>query len=136
MRLLARPHQLPGRIAVGAFILNSGLRKAKADKETAVQLHGMAARTYPFLAGQDPEQFTATLSKAEIALGTALLLPFVPSLLAGAALSAFSGGLLGLYVRTPGMHENLRPTQQGTALAKDVWMLGIGLTLLAEELGD
>jgi hypothetical protein len=31
------------------------------------------------------------------------------------------------------MHQpnSLRPTQMGTALAKDVWLLGIGLTLLA-----
>ena len=31
------------------------------------------------------------------------------------------------------MHEpnSLRPTQTGTGLAKDVWLLGIGLTLLA-----
>jgi hypothetical protein len=40
----------------------------------------------------------------------------VPSLVAGAALTAFSGALLGLYLRTPGMHEegSLLPTPQGT----------------------
>jgi hypothetical protein len=29
---------------------------------------------------------------------------------------------------------SLRPSQQGTALAKDVWMLGIGLGLIADDL--
>ncbi|MBW8484764.1 hypothetical protein [Actinomadura parmotrematis] len=137
MRFLARPHQLPVRIATGAFILNSGLAKARADKETAQGVHGMASGTYPFLGSQDPERFTALLSKAEIAIGAALLVPFVPSLAAGAALTGFAGGLLGLYLKTPGMRQegSLRPTQQGIPLAKDVWMLGAGLGLVAEELG-
>jgi hypothetical protein len=96
----------------------------------------MAANTYPFLGSMDPEQFAATLSKAEIAIGVALLTPFVPTAVAGAALLAFSGGLLGLYLRTPGMREpgSLRPTQQGIPLAKDVWMVGIGASLLADGL--
>ncbi|GGM63105.1 hypothetical protein GCM10010106_06310 [Thermopolyspora flexuosa] len=137
MRLFARPHQLPGRLAAGAVILNSGLGKARADEKTATELHAMAKGTYPFLENMDPVRFTRLLSKVEIALGTALLVPFVPGLLAGAGLSAFAGGLLGLYLRTPGMREEhtLRPTEQGTALAKDVWLLGIGLGLVVEELG-
>jgi hypothetical protein len=86
----------------------------------------------------DPEQFTSLLSKSEIAIGALLLAPFAPTLLAGAALTAFSGGLLGLYLRTPGMREegSLRPTQQGIPLAKDVWMLGIGATLIVDALTD
>ncbi|MFI6516032.1 hypothetical protein ACIBF1_10775 [Spirillospora sp. NPDC050679] len=137
MRFLARPHQLPVRVATGAFILNSGLGKAGADKEAAAGIHGMASGTYPFLQGQDPERFTRLLSKAEIGIGAALLAPFVPSLVAGAALTGFAGGLLGMYLRTPGMRQpgSLRPTEQGIAIAKDVWMLGIGLSLMAEELG-
>ena len=136
MRILARPHQLPARLAAGAFFLSSGLAKRNADDETAGSLHGMAAGAYPFLADQDPKEFTHRLSTAEIALGTALLVPVVPSLLAGAGLTAFAGGLVGLYLRTPGMRQegDLRPTQQGTALAKDVWLLGIGLGLVLEEL--
>ena len=71
-----------------------------------------------------------------MALGTALLLPVVPAALAGASLTAFSAGLLGLYVKTPGMRRehSLRPSQQGTALAKDVWMMAIGLGLVADAL--
>jgi hypothetical protein len=136
MRILARSHQLPTRLAAGAFILNSGLTKRKADRETAQNVHGMASGTYSFLKDQDPEEFTRRLSAAEIALGTALLVPVVPSLVAGAALTAFAGGLVGLYLKTPGMREegSLRPTQQGIALAKDVWLLAIGVSLVTEEL--
>jgi hypothetical protein len=62
----------------------------------------------------------------------------VPGLLAGAGLTAFSAGLLGLYLRTPGMREegSLRPTQQGLPIAKDVWMLGSGLSLVVDSLTD
>jgi hypothetical protein len=57
---------------------------------------------------------------------------------AGAALTAFSGGLIGLYLRTPGMRRegSLRPTQPGVPLAKDAWLVGIGLGLMADGLTD
>ncbi|MEU0564956.1 hypothetical protein ABZ297_06115 [Nonomuraea sp. NPDC005983] len=138
MRILARLHQLPPRVAAGAFILNSGLTKADADLQTAKTVHGMASGSYPFLGEKDPEAFTRLVSRAETAIGLALLLPVVPSLVAGAALTAFAGGLLGLYLSTPGLREegSLRPSQQGTPIAKDVWLLGIGLGLVVEELAD
>lgn len=96
----------------------------------------MASGTYPFLKDMDPEEFTRLLSKSEIALGAALLTPVVPSLLAGAALTAFAGGLIGLYLKTPGLREegSLRPSQQGLAIVKDIWLLGIGTGLVIEEL--
>jgi hypothetical protein len=143
MNLSAKLRRAPGRVAAGAFILNSGLGKWSADEETAARLHGMAVGTYPFLASMKPKDFARLLSASEIALGSALLLPVVPAALAGLGLSAFAGGLLGLYLRTPGMRAgdtlqpgHLRPTQQGTAIAKDVWMLGIGLGLIADAITD
>jgi hypothetical protein len=32
--------------------------------------------------------------------------------------------------------DGIRPTQQGTPLAKDVWMLGIGVGLMVDALTD
>ncbi|HXP53904.1 MAG TPA: hypothetical protein VN847_03070 [Streptosporangiaceae bacterium] len=138
MRLPMKWRHVPQRVAAGAFILNSGIGKWSADEETAKQLHGFATGTYPFLAKLKPEDFVKLLAGTEIALGTALLLPFVPSVVAGAGLTAFSGGLLGLYVRTPGMRKDGTPlpTQQGVPLAKDIWMAGIGLGLVIDELTD
>ncbi|MGY1593938.1 hypothetical protein ACI79D_18330 [Geodermatophilus sp. SYSU D00708] len=120
------------RISAGAFILNSGLGKRGADEATAAGLHGFASGTYPFLKNIPPQQFVKGLAYAEIAVGTALLTPFVPTALAGAVLTGFSGGLLGLYLNTPGMRKpgSLAPTQEGLAVAKDVWLLGIGVGLL------
>ena len=138
MRLPTKWRHVPPRVAAGAFILNSGIGKWSADEETAKQVHGFATGTYPFLAKLKPEDFVKLLAGTEIALGTALLLPFVPSVVAGAGLTAFSGGLLGLYVRTPGMRKDGSPlpTQQGVPLAKDIWMAGIGLGLVIDELTD
>jgi hypothetical protein len=136
MGIAAISRRLPGRLAAGAFILNAGVGKWSADEETAARLQGMAAGTYPFLAKMKPADFARLLAVSEMALGAALLLPVVPTGLAGAGLTAFSGGLLGMYLRTPGMTRegSVRPSQQGTALAKDVWMLAIGLGLMADAL--
>ena len=136
MRFSIKASHLPPRIAAGAFILNSGVGKWSADEETAAQLHGFAVGAYPFLAKLKPKDFVRLLSAAEIALGAALLVPVIPSALVGAGLTAFSGALLGLYARTPGMRKDGTPfpTQQGIALAKDAWMLGIGLGLVIDDL--
>ena len=131
-----RLSHIPTRLAAGAFILNAGLGKWSGNEQTAAGVHGMATGTYPFLGPVEPKTFLKLLAGGEIALGTALLVPVVPAVVAGAGLVAFSAGLLGLYLRTPGMHEHLRPTQQGTAIAKDVWLLGIGAGLVLDEVAD
>jgi hypothetical protein len=66
-----------------------------------------------------PRRFVRLVCAGELALGTALLLPVIPTVVAGAALTAFSAGLLGLYLRVPEMREegSLRPTQQGLTIA-------------------
>ncbi|MGY1751489.1 hypothetical protein [Modestobacter sp. SYSU DS0511] len=135
MRLPITPAEIAPRIATGAFILNSGLGKRSVDGGTAAGLHGFAAGTYPFLKKVEPATFAKALSTTEIVLGAALLTPFVPTAVAGAALTGFSGGLVGLYLRTPGMTKpgrSVAPTQDGLTIAKDVWMLGIGLGLLTQ----
>jgi uncharacterized membrane protein YkgB len=126
--------QLPLRLTVGAFFLNSGLSKRDADQATAERLQQFATATYPFLGKLDAQKFTRLLSTGEIAVGTALLLPVIPAAVAGTALTAFSIGTVGLYLHTPGMRRegSLSPTEQGTLLAKDVWLLGIGIYLIAE----
>jgi hypothetical protein len=134
MQLPFKTRDLPLRIITGAFILNSGLDKRGVEGEAAEGMHGMAVGTYPFLSKVDPTTFVRLLSAGEIALGTALLLPVVPSRLAGAGLTAFGASLFGLYLRTPGMRrpQSLRPTQDGLPLAKDSWLLGAGLSLLLD----
>ena len=68
----------------------------------------------------------------------ALVLPVVPAGLAGAALTAFALGTLGLYLRTPGLRQegSLRPSEQGIVIAKDIWLVGIGLSLVIDEIAQ
>jgi len=136
MSMATKARRLPGRPATGAFVRSAGLSKWSADEETAAGLHGMAAATCPFLAGVKPKDFARMLSAGEIAVGSALLLPVVPARLAGSVLTAFSGGLLGLYLRTPGMRRegSVRPARQVIPLAKDAWPLAVGLGLTADAL--
>ncbi|WKD31094.1 hypothetical protein [Streptomyces xanthophaeus] len=130
----AAARQFPLRLTTGAFFLNSGISKLGADEATAEGLQQFAAMTYPFLAKPDAQKFAKLLSAGELAIAATLLVPFVPAAVAGAALTAFSVGTLGLYLRTPGMREegSLRPTEQGITLAKDLWLLGVGVALVAE----
>lgn len=132
----SRIANLPARITAGAFILNAGMGKLAADEQRAKQLHAMAAGTYPPLADMTPTQFVKALAVSEVALGGALLAPVVGDGLAGLGLTAFAGGLLGMYLKTPGMRKegSLAPSPQGTAIAKDVWLLGIGLSLVTGAL--
>ena len=180
MSLAAKLRRAPGRVAAGAFILNSGIGKlTSTSEEQAKGVHGMATGTYGFLGKVDPKLFAKLLAAGEITVGGALLLPFVSPVIAGGAvwvvdydgrlgkvepklflkalgagevalgaalllpifpaglvglgLLGFSGALLTTYVRTPGMHDaQLRPTQQGVPIAKDIWMAGIGAGLVLD----
>lgn len=120
------------RLVSGAFILNSGINKLRLDQESAAGLQQMAANGVPQLASLDSATFGKVLSGSEIGLGASLLMPLVPSRLAGVGLAAFSAVVLSSYLRTPGMTESdgIRPTADGTALAKDVWLAGIAVALI------
>jgi hypothetical protein len=125
----------PLRIATGAFILNAAMGKVGGDEKTAANLHGMASRAYPMLAKVEPKPFLKVLTAGELSVASALLLPIVPARLAGLALIGFSGSLLSMYARIPFLHDKfLRPTPGGVPMAKDIWMLGIGVSLLVDSI--
>ena len=73
-----------------------------------------------------------------IAVGALVLTPVVPTAVAGLALTTFAGMLTRLYLKAPGLREegSLQPTEQGTAIAKDLWMLAIGTALTIDGLTD
>ncbi|SMX98577.1 hypothetical protein BAURA63_03284 [Brevibacterium aurantiacum] len=120
------------RAVPGAFILNSGIGKLGLDEESAAGLQQMAANGVPFVEEMTPAQFGKFLSYGEIAVGAALLLPFVPTRLAGAALTTFSAGLVANYFAIDSMTEEdgIRPSQDGIPVAKDTWLAAIGLALM------
>ncbi len=126
---------VPLRVATGAYILNSGISKLGADEGTAQYLHSAAASTYPALFKDlKPSTFARVLAYSEMAVGAALLAPKVSSTVAGAALTGFGASLMGMYFTTPSMtlDDGIRPSQEGMSLAKDMWLVGAGLTLLSQ----
>lgn len=122
------------RAVPGAFILNSGIGKLGMDEGTATYLQQTAAHGVPMVENMTPAQFGKFLSYGEIAVGAALLLPFVPTRLAGAALTTFSAGLVANYFSIDSMTQDdgIRPSEDGTALAKDTWLAAIGVSLLLD----
>jgi uncharacterized membrane protein YkgB len=133
-----KARDVPGRVATGAYILHTGLEKWNADEARAKALHSMAANAFPVLKDIPPAQFAKLLAASEITLGAALLAPMVPSALAGLALTGFSGSLIAMYMRTPALRKpgSIWPSQAGTGVSKDIWMVGIGLGLVVGGLTD
>jgi hypothetical protein len=138
VHLPVKARDLPGRIAAGGYILHTGLDKWHVDSARAEALHRTAASALPVLNNVPPDRFVRLLAAAEIGIGSALILPVIPGMLAGAALTGFSGALLTMYARTPALRKpgSIWPSQAGTAVSKDVWMLGIGLGLVTGSLAD
>jgi hypothetical protein len=133
-----RLRTIPTRLVAGGYILHSGLSKRDAPTEMAAGRHGLASGAFPFLKDWDPEDFVKALSAGEMTVGSLVLLPLVPNKLAGLALTGFGGGLVTMYLRTPSLRQpgSVWPNQNGTAISKDVWLLGIGLGLLVDSLTD
>jgi len=129
-----RAHDVPGRVSTGAYILHAGVTKWSGSDEQATAVHRAAAGAFPFLKAVPPPRFLRVLAVAEMATGALLLAP-VPNRVAGLALTAFSGALLTMYLRTPSLHKagSFWPTPAGTAISKDIWMLGIGLGLIGRR---
>ena len=125
---------IPLRVVTGAYILHAGIDKWGGDEERASQVHALAAAAYPVFDSVPPPRFLRMLAAGEMATGAALLVPTVSTATAGLALTGFSGALVGLYAKTESMRKpgSVWPTPQGIAVSKDVWLLGIGLALLAD----
>lgn len=120
------------RLVTGAYILNSGVGKLGLDHDHSSGLQDVASQVIPQVAQIDSDKFGSYLGIGEIALGSALLAPFIPSRLAGLGLGAFSAGLIFTYLKTPGMtlSDGIRPSPDGGAMAKDFWLAGIAAALV------
>jgi uncharacterized membrane protein YphA (DoxX/SURF4 family) len=129
----ANIRRAPGRIAAGSLILHSGQVKWKGDAMFAQGVHAVFCGTYPAFKAVPPTVLLKALAAIEITVGSVLLLPFIGAKLAGALLTGYSLTLLGMYLRTPGMHDNrMLPTLAGTAFAKDAWLTAIGASLVLD----
>jgi len=130
----AKIRRAPGRVAAGSLILHSGRMKLKGDDAFAQGVHAVFTATYPTLKSVPPAVLLKVLAVAEITVGSVLLLPLVGARLSGLLLTGYSLSLLGMYVRTPGLHdERMLPTLAGTAFAKDAWLTAIGTSLVLDR---
>ena len=129
-----RPVNFPVRFAAGVMILSAGVGKLRPSENGSPDVHAVAAADYPFLEQLAPEQLTKVLGAAEMMLGGALLVPVVGDGVAGVGLTAFAGAMIGLFAKGQGEHrEGPVPEHRGAALARDIWLLGIGLRLVADS---
>lgn len=130
----AKLRRAPGRLAAGALILHSGRQKLAGDAAFAQGVHGLFCATYPAFKPVPPAVLLKALAVVEITVGSVLLLPLAGARLSGLLLTGYSLTLLGMYVRTPGLHdERLLPTLAGTAFAKDAWLTAIGASLVLDR---
>ncbi len=129
------PWWWPIRLAFGAFFLHVALTHRELDERGAKGLQRFAASAYPFLTTLRPRTFQTGMVAAESAVAASLLVPGVPAVVGGAALTTFGTGLLGVYARTPMLRRDersMRPNEMGLSLAKDSWMVAAGLAVLAD----
>lgn len=119
----------------GAFVLNSGLGKRNMPTEAAAGLQGFAATGIPAVTKMSPDAFGKFVAYSEVGVGAALLTPVVSNKVAGAALGAFTAGLLSMYFRNPAMTEadGIRPSQEGLSLSKDAFMAAIAGALVTAK---
>jgi hypothetical protein len=130
-----RPANFPVRFAAGIMILSAGVGKLRPSENGTHDVHAVAATNYPFLEQLAPEQLTKVLGVAEMALGGALLVPVVGDGAAGVGLTAFAAAMIGLFAKGQAeQHDGPAPEHRGAALARDLWLLGIGVRLVADSM--
>jgi hypothetical protein len=138
---------VPVRLATGALILDSGVKKWSEEGDQGPQDHPDSTATYVYPRFEDVESrtFTRMLATGEVLLGGALLMPLVQTGVAGVGLAALSTGLLGTYLGLPGLRRDrirgpnrgsTESTTERTALAKDSWMLAVGMAWMIKSLAD
>ncbi|MDP9183000.1 MAG: hypothetical protein M3P04_09535 [Actinomycetota bacterium] len=130
-----RLSHVPLRVTTGAFILNAGWGKRSLPPEAAAGMQRIATSAFPQLADVSPATFGKAMAAGEMAVGLTLLAPFVSPVVAGAALAAFSGGLLRMATASNGT-ASARSAPEKDAIAREVWMLGTGLALVTDGLSD
>lgn len=120
------------RAIPGAYIASSGIEKLSLDEQSAGFLKSMAAKGFPIVNQLDDATFGKALAASEIAVGGALLAPFVNNKLAGLALGAFAGGMLTMYFKTPEFtqEDGIRPSQEGIAVSHNVFLASIAGALI------
>jgi uncharacterized membrane protein YphA (DoxX/SURF4 family) len=124
---------LPLRASTGGFLVWSGLRTLQRPRRGDALLTA-AAHSAPALEdvfGAEPARFARLVGAAQLGLGAWVVSGAWPRA-SGLALATYAAGPLSLLFTVPGNRatgSSWEPSERGTALAKDVWLLGAGLSL-------
>ena len=127
----------PIRLVFGLFFLHVALSHKDLDEKGAKGLQRFAATAFPFVKRIKPEQFKQAMVAGETATAASLLIPGVPQVLGGAALTGFGASLFAVYLKNPMLRQSeksIRPNDMGLGIAKDSWMIAAGLTILVDAL--
>ena len=97
---------------------------------------GRPSRPFPSSPTWSPGLRAAAVGQRDRPRGGPAGIGFIPSGLAGLGLSIYAGSLTRLYLTAPGTRREgtIAPSQQGIGLAKDSWMLAIGVALVLDSL--
>jgi hypothetical protein len=126
MGISAKARRAPLRLTTGAYVLNTGIATFGVDDDASARLQSTVATYVPQANRLDPRTFSKVVAAGEVTLGTALLLPIVPTAAAGLALTAFGGSLLATRWRTP--------DATSAPAVTDAWLTGSGASLLLDAL--
>lgn len=123
------------RLIPAAMIINSGIGKLSMDAQSSAGLQQFAATGIKEMEKLPSDKFGKFIGISELAVGGALAAPFIPNRLAGAALTVFGSGLMTLYFNNEGntLEDGVRPSESGLPLAKDSWLVAIGLGLMLSD---
>jgi hypothetical protein len=125
----------PIRLTFGAFFVHVALTHRELDERGAQGLQRFASSAYPILKKLRPNTFQQGMVAAESAVAASLLVPGVPAVVGGAALTSFGTALLGVYARSPMLRRDersMRPNEMGLSIAKDSWMVAAGLSVIVD----
>lgn len=114
----------PLRLTTGALVINSGISRFTVSDETSATIQHTAARYVPQVERIKPDLFSKLLAAGQVAVGSALLLPIVPSYAAGLGASLLGGSLAAAKWRTHGSRLS----------TDDLLMAGTGVSLLLDSL--
>ena len=134
MSIAAKIRRAPVRLAAGAYTLNSGINKLRADEKTAAGVHGMAANAFPLLKQIPPVAFTKGLAdhRDRGRLERCCCRSCPRAWRASRSAGSPPGWSRCTSARRVCTTSTCAPPRRGPGIAKDSWFAAIGYSLVVD----